>query len=296
MYIGLTDSVGYVPGGTNIGVIRHEDNTLTLIDSGLNDSIARKVLRAVREELESEVVAIINTHGHADHFGANAFVQKRTGCEIWAPAIEAAVIEHPILQPALLYGGASPADALRTKFLLAEPSTVTGRLDHGVQRFRGTEVDVVALPGHSPNQVGLLVDGVFFCADVVFPEYAIEKYRIPYLYGLTEHLESLEKARAVPATHVVPGHGDVREGIDALADANLAATDRAIAALLDCLTEPATGDDVAASVFSTLDVPVGDAQAYFLLRPTISAYLAHMERTGLIKLDVVDGSALWRRA
>src|SRR5690554_1343260 len=124
MYIGLTDSVGYVPGGTNIGVIRHEANQVTLIDSGLNDSIARKALRAVREELQSEVVAIINTHGHADHFGANAFVQKRTGCEIWAPAIEAAVIENPILQPALLFGGAAPADALRTKFLLAEASTV----------------------------------------------------------------------------------------------------------------------------------------------------------------------------
>ncbi len=296
MYIGLTDITGYVPGGTNIGVIRHDANRVTLIDSGLNDSIARKVLRAIREELDSEVVAIINTHGHADHFGANAFVQKRTSCEIWAPAIEAAVIEHPILQPALLFGGASPADALRTKFLLAEASVVTGVLRHGTQDFRGTEIVVIPLPGHSPNQVGILADGVFFCADVVFPEYAIDKYRIPYLFGLTEHLASLEDAREVPATHVVPGHGDIRHSIDSLADTNLAAVERALGAMLECVAEPATGDDIAASVFRKLDVPVADVQAYYLLRPTISAYLAHMERTGLIELAVDEGSARWRRA
>jgi glyoxylase-like metal-dependent hydrolase (beta-lactamase superfamily II) len=296
MYIGLTDSVGYVPGGTNIGVIRHGGNKVTLIDSGLNDSIARKVLRAVREELDSEVVAIINTHGHADHFGANGFVQKRTGCEIWAPAIEAAVIEHPILQPALLFGGASPADALRTKFLLAEGSIVTGTLSHGRQAFHGTEIEVISLPGHSPNQVGILVDGVFFSADVVFPEYAIEKYRIPYLFGLTEHLASMERARSIAAGHVVPGHGDIQDSIEPLAATNLAAVERAIAALLKCLIQPATGDDIAAAVFRKLEVPVADAQAYFLLRPTISAYLAHMERTGMIELAVVGGSALWRRA
>jgi glyoxylase-like metal-dependent hydrolase (beta-lactamase superfamily II) len=296
MYIGLTDTVGYVPGGTNIGVIRHAGNEVTLIDSGLNDSIARKVLRAVRGELDSIVVAIINTHGHADHFGANAFVQKRTGCEIWAPATEAAVIENPLLQPALLFGGASPVDALRTRFLLAEPSTVTGTLGHGEQVFQGTAIEVVPLPGHSPNQVGYLVDGIFFCADMVFPEYAIEKYRIPYLYSLTEHIDSLELARSILADKVVPGHGDIRGSIESLADLNLTVIDQTIAALLECMSEPFTGDDLAARVFRHLDVPVADPQAYYLLRPTISAYLAHMERTGLIHLEVVDGSALWRRA
>ena len=94
--------------------------TSPLIDTGLNDTTARKVLRAVRDELGSRSSPIINTHGHADHFGANAFVHKRTGCDFRAPAIEATVIGNPILQPALLYGGADPVDALRNSFLLAE--------------------------------------------------------------------------------------------------------------------------------------------------------------------------------
>src|SRR5680860_354713 len=133
MYVSLTDRVGFVPGGTNIGIIRNDETHDTIIDSRLNDTTARKVLRTVRDELGSGVVAILNTHGHADHFGANAFVRKRTGCEVWAPEIEATVIRHPILQPAFLYGGADPMDGLRSRFLLAEASPVDGEAGFGPQ-------------------------------------------------------------------------------------------------------------------------------------------------------------------
>lgn len=293
MYVTLTETVGYVPGGTNVGIVRHADGTVTLIDSGLNDTTARKVLRAVREALGSEVVSIINTHGHADHFGANAFVHKRTSCEVWAPAIEATAIAHPILQPALLYGGAAPMDALRNTFLLAEAGPLTGEIPHGRWQHHGTPIDVIPLPGHSPNQVGFVIDGVFFCADVVFPEAAIEKYRIPYLFGLTEHLASLTTAGQVQATVVVPGHGDRIDSISSLVERNRLAIDQVLTGIRTVLTQPHSGDDVAAALFTLLDVPVTDAQSYYLLRPTVAAYLAHLERQGEVKLTVRDGAAMW---
>lgn len=295
MYVSLTDRVGYVPGGTNIGVIRHDDRQVTLIDTGLNDTTARKALRAVRDELGAEVAAVINTHGHADHFGANAFVVKRTGCEVWAADIEATVIANPILQPALLYGGADPVDALRNRFLLAEAGPVTGTIGFGPQEWHGIPIDVIPLPGHSPNQIGLLVDEVFFCADVVFPDAAILKYRIPYLYGLTDHLASLERARDVDCRVAIPGHGPQLEDVDPAVDVNLRAIETTTEAILASLDEPRTGDAVSTSVFTTLDVPVSDAQGYFLLRPTISAYLAHLERTGAISLTVDGREARWLR-
>jgi glyoxylase-like metal-dependent hydrolase (beta-lactamase superfamily II) len=296
MYMSLGNSTGAVPGGTNIGVIRHDDRHVSLIDTGLNDTTARKVLRAVREELGSEVVAVINTHGHADHFGANAFVHKRTGCEFWAPAIETTVIGNPILQPALLYGGADPADALRNRFLLAESGPTPSVIGPGKQSFHGTEIEIVPLGGHSPNQVGIVVDGVFFCADVVFPDAAIEKYRIPYLYGLTDHLASLAAASLIDAASVVPGHGPILDEIGGAVARNLAAIDLAIAAILDVLAEPLTSDEVCVRVFNALDVPVNDAQGYYLLRPTISAYLAHLERENLVDLTMAGREVRWLRA
>jgi glyoxylase-like metal-dependent hydrolase (beta-lactamase superfamily II) len=293
MFVELSDRVGYVPGGTNIGIIRNDANHVTLIDSGLNDTIARKVLRVVREQLQSEVVAILNTHGHADHFGANAFVQKRTGCEIWAPSIEATFIAHPILQPALLYGGADPLDALRSRFLLAEPSLIGGTLQAGPLDYFGKAMEMIPLPGHSPNQMGVLVDGVFFCADVVFPEAAIEKFRIPYLYGLTVHLASLDISTTVETHVVVPGHGAHAKTIDDLVALNRAAIDTVLEGIREVLTTPLTSDDVCTQLFRLLEVPVADAQGYYLLRPTINAYLAHLDRIGEVQLLVEARQPLW---
>ncbi|HYJ12687.1 MAG TPA: MBL fold metallo-hydrolase, partial [Thermomicrobiales bacterium] len=268
---------------------------VTLIDSGLNDTTARKVLRVVRDDLRSEVVSIINTHGHADHFGANAFLYRRSRCEFWAPTIEAAVIANPILQPVLLFGGADPLDALRNKFLLAESAPVTGEIPIGTWEHRGTQIEVVPLPGHSPNQVGFLIDGAFFVADVVFPSVAIEKYRIPYLFGLTDQLASLESVGNIAASRIIPGHGEAPESIDGLRGINLEAINRTIEALLELLSEPLSGDTLAGMVFARLEVPVTDAQSYFLLRPTISAYLAHLERIDAITFEVTGGTSTWRR-
>jgi glyoxylase-like metal-dependent hydrolase (beta-lactamase superfamily II) len=157
------------------------------------------------------------------------------------------------------------------------------------------EVELVPLGGHSPNQLGILVDRVFFCADVVFPEVAIEKYRIPYLYSLTEHLTSLEHALGVGGDTVVPGHGPIHSQIAEPVAFNRSAIGQAMTAIVDCLDEPATGDDVCTSVFRALDVPVLNAQGYFLLRPTINAYLAHLDRIGEVQLEIVDRVALWSR-
>ena len=291
----LTERVFVVPGGTNVGIVRTDDGGVLLIDTGLNDTTARKVLRAVRDELGAEVRAILTTHGHADHFGANAFVVQRTNARVYAPDIDEVVLRHPIMQPVFLYGGADPLDTLRGRFLLAEAGPVDAVLLPGEQSIEGVDVHVVSLAGHSMNQIGLVVDGVFFCADVVFPEIALEKYRIPYLYGLTEHLDSLDYAATIACDRVVPGHGPLEESLEGPVARNREVIERVITALLGRLDEPKSTDRLCAELFEALDVPVLDDQGYYLLRPTVAAYLSHLQRLGEITHEIAGRGALWRR-
>ncbi|MEJ7838192.1 MAG: MBL fold metallo-hydrolase [Thermomicrobiales bacterium] len=296
MYVALTDRVGFVPGGVNIGVIRIDERHVLLVDSGLNDSTARKVLRWIKEALDSDVVGILTTHSHADHFGAHSFVVKRTGARVYAPEHDAAVIRNPLLLPIFLYGGADPLDSLRSRFLLAGACQVDEELNPGPSNIMGVDIEVVRLAGHSMNQVGFLVDGVFFCADVVFPEAAIVKYRIPYLFGLTDHLASLQLARTILARVVIPGHGPMEEDFAAPYERNLTVIHRVLEVLESALAQPANGDALAARVFSVLDVPINDHAGYFLLRPTVAAYLTHLHRLGIAHLDIVEGGAIWSRS
>ena len=285
---------GVVVGGTNVGVVRIDDRRVILIDTGLNDTTARKVLRAVRDELGSEIVAILITHGHADHFGANAFTVKRTGAEVWAPDLDEMTLRHPLMQAVMLYGGADPVDPIRTKFLVAEAGPVDHIVRPGPLEIEGVAIEAIPLAGHSMNQLGYLVDGVFYCADVVFPQAALEKYPIPYLYGLTEHLSALNHAATIESVAVVPGHGPIEEGIGGPIERNRAVIERVLATIPDLLPEPTTTDDLARALFMALDVPVNDASGYYLLKPTVAAYLAHLERAGTIEHVIENRGAFWR--
>lgn len=291
----LTERVYVAPGGTNVGVIVSDDGRVVLVDTGLNDGNARKVLRAVRDDLKTEVRAIFTTHGHGDHFGANQFVVKRTDARVYAPDVDEMVLRHPLMQTVLLFGGADPVDTIRTKFLVVDDSPVDGLLEPGEQVLEGVEMNVVSLAGHSMNQMGLVVDGVFFCADVVFPEATIEKYKIPYLYGLTEHLDALDFAASVECTHAVPGHGPIETSLAEPVARNKAVVERTVAALLDVLGELKTGDEACLELFARLEVPVPDDGAYFLLRPTVSAYLSHLQRIGEVATEISGTSVMWRR-
>lgn len=292
----LTERVWYAPGGANIGVIVGDGRDVILIDTGLNDSAARKALRWVRDDLMGNVVAIMTTHGHADHYGGNAFVVKRTGARVYAPAWDEAMLRYPLMQAVNLFAGADPPSSMRTPFLVAEASPVDEIYGAGEIQIAGVSMNAVSLAGHSPNQMGLVVDGVFFCADVVLPEAALEKYRMPYLYSLTDHLVSLDRALDVEHDHVVPGHGPESDHVSTAVEQNRNVALRVIEMVVDACREPRTPGDILRCVLEGIGAEVSDAPSYYLLHPTMFAVLSHLERTGELHHTVERGQSFWKRS
>jgi glyoxylase-like metal-dependent hydrolase (beta-lactamase superfamily II) len=292
----LSERVAVVPGGVNIGVLRGGGGRLILVDTGINETAAKKALRAAREEVGGEVAAIINTHGHADHFGGNQAVVKRTGARVYAPALDEAVIRHPILQPALLFGGADPPESMRGGFMLAKPSPVDEIVSPGSLIVEGIEIEVVPLFGHSPGQVGYVVDDVFFCADVVLPATVLEKYKIPYLFSLTDHLQALDVARAVRYRTAVPGHGPLVEDLTELLDLNQALINDVLTLVREITSEPVSSETVMAEVLAHYGHEAADAPSFYLLQPTILAFLTHLHRTGQVTHEIAGNRSLWTAA
>ena len=285
--------MGYIPGAVNVGVVRAENDRFILIDTGLNDTSGKKAVKAI-QELGGSVAAIVTTHAHADHFGANATVVKRTGARVFAPAIDEAIIRYPILQPSLLYAGADPPSMLRGRFLLADASPVDEVFD-GDTLVARSFVEVIGLAGHSPNQKGILIDGVFFSADVALPETVLEKYRIPYLYAVGDHLRAIDTAKAVEADWVVPGHGEVGRDIVDVLEVNRTLVIEVANRVLEFAVTPASANDLLARVLGSYDAPVSDHSAYFLLHPTIFAFLSYLHGEGALESAVEGYQTLWWR-
>ena len=289
----ITDSVGYIPDAVNIGVIRDGSEAI-LVDTGLDRGTAKEILKTL-EGAGLTAKAIINTHHHADHIGGNAYIKNRTGAAIYASEIEAGLIESPILEPTYLFSGAAPIQGLRNRFLLAKPSKV----DHIIMGDRltvgGVELGIVGLAGHSPNQIGVAVDGVLFCADTVFSMRVVEKYKLPFVQDVSGLKESLRSLKESKYDRYVPSHAGAKEDITELADENLEAILGIEAMVLEVLEEPRTTEGVLAGLCTATGLEISRAQAYYLNNTLTMAYLSSLESDGRVKTLFRGNLLYWER-
>lgn len=297
--IRLTDRVTLLPGAVNSGLVRTDEGVL-VIDTGLDRTAANRILRAAAA-LGAPVRAVLNTHAHADHFGGNAQILRKSTVPVYAPAVEAAVIRQPVYEPVYLFGGAAPIAALRHRFLLAEPSPVDHEVQPGqVLELGGVSIRVVDLAGHSLGQVGYLVDGVLFAADSFMGFEPLAKHPIPYLVDAGRTLESLERLRHVEAAWFVPGHGpavEVGPELVAVLDANAAAVRRLLHWAADRLRRgPAGTEDLLAELAAQRGAAMGEPVAYVLNRTALLGVLATLEREGAVRAEVRDGRWWWAAA
>lgn len=82
--IQASESCYYIESPAKIGLVRLNETDVCLIDSGSDKDAGRKV----RQHLDKNgwrLTAIYNTHSNADHVGGNQYLQKQTGCAVYAP-------------------------------------------------------------------------------------------------------------------------------------------------------------------------------------------------------------------
>jgi len=269
-------------------------NGLLAVDTGLDRGAGNRIARAA-EELGRPLVAILNTHAHADHHGGNAQLVRRFGLPVHAPAVEECVIREPRYEPVYLFGGAAPVTALTSKFLQAEPSPV----DHVVRAGETVEIDgrtleVVDLAGHSLAQVGVRVDGVFFAADGFFGREPLEKHGVPYLVDAFGWMETLRRMRGMDAAWMVPGHGEPLDDALATLDLNLAVLQRATEWLVDRLRRAPAGTEALLIEFAAaMGMRLADPPSYVLNRATVLGFLASLERAGQARVVIDGGRWMW---
>src|SRR6266700_5326984 len=207
--ISLGEKTWVIQGGANIGIIAYEGRCL-VIDSGLDKDAGRDILKQLKK-LNLTPTALLVTHAHADHFdGAHHLIQQ-TGLKVYATRVEAAVMSGPILEPLYLFSGAQPPRELQHKFLLAKPCLADNILQGNEQEVDQIPLQVVFLPGHSTEQVGVAYGETMFVGDAFLTPEILDKHRIPFYTDVQLGLMTLTtlKTRMASFKHIVAGHGEI---------------------------------------------------------------------------------------
>lgn len=278
----------YIDCPAKIGLFESGDG-VCLVDSG-NDKDAGRKVRQILDKNGWKLLAILVTHSNADHIGGCQYLQKQTGCRVFAPGIEAAFTRSPVLEPAFLYGG-FPPKPLRHKFLMAQPSPAE---DVSAPGFPAG-VDILPLPGHFFDMVGYRTpDGTAYIADCLSSAATLEKYGVPFIYDVAAYLDTLRKLPELEARLYVPAHAEAVEDITPLAELNLRHVEALCESVLELCAEPLVFDELIKRVFDRWALQLTMEQ-YVLVGSTVKSILSWHLDAGRAEALIEENRLLWRR-
>lgn len=181
--------------------ILYDEKTLDAIIIDPGDEADR--ILSVVQKLNLRVKYIVNTHGHADHIGANGeLLRSLPGAKLAIHADDAAMLTDPSLNLSISgYMGRTiispPAD-----IILHEGDTID---------FGSCSLKVIHTPGHTPGGICLVGEGVVMSGDSLF-EGSIGRTDLPG-GSMRDLVAALKKKILVldPDLKVYPGHGGPTE-------------------------------------------------------------------------------------
>ena len=286
--IKVSDHCFYIQSPTRIGVVKTGQDQVCLIDSG-NDKDAGKRIKKILDSEGWSLQAVYNTHSHADHIGGNQYLQKQTGCPVYACGMERDFARHPILEPSYLFGAFPPKD-LKHKFLMAQESDAALL----TEEYLPDGMKLIPLPGHSWDMAGFrTADGIVYLADCLSSIATLEKYQISFLVDVQSYLDTLEMIQGMDAELFIPAHADPAEDIKPLAQYNIHKVYEIADAILQICAVPVTFDTLLKKLFDQYALTMSFEQ-YALVGSTVRSYLTWLKDQGRLEALFEDNTLRWK--
>lgn len=278
----------YIQSPAKIGLVKLSENEVALIDSG-NDKDAGRKIRQILDANKWSLRAIYLTHSNADHIGGCQYLQKQTGCKVYAPGIERDFSRHTLLEPSFLYGG-YPCKELRNKFLMAQSFDCLEL----TEAVLPAGWELIRLPGHFFDMVGYrTADDVVYLADCLSSVETLDKYRIGFIYDVAAYLETLNSVMELEAALFVPSHAAAAEDIRELCRYNIGVVLEIAERIKDFCAGGISTEVLLQKLFKHYGLSMNMGQ-HVLVGSTVRSYLTWMKDRGELDFYFEDEMLIWK--
>lgn len=287
----------YLPAPTNIGVYQFKDKYSLLVDSGDNKQQARKIDEAL-QEAGLNVKYIYNTHHHIDHCGGNPYFDEHyPGSVFYASSGESTYLQNERLFSAHIYGGNPPHDLTR-HFHHSKELRLDETLLPGLTKINDERFELVSLPGHSPDLMGLGTrDRVFYAGDALFSAEIIAKYNFPFLFDIAAQFKSYETLAQLDYDYYVLGHAEKvyqPEDFQDLIKLNRQQLDEILELVLDLLLQPKTREELLEEISILKELEM-DLKQYFFSLSTTAALISYLMDRDEVVYSLENGKMFYYR-
>jgi glyoxylase-like metal-dependent hydrolase (beta-lactamase superfamily II) len=279
----------YIDAPTNCGVFIFKNKNCLIVDTGINNTEAKKIENLLIEN-SLHPKYIINTHNHLDHCGGNLYFKKNyPGCLVYTSKLEKLFMENTELFSSIL-SSSYPSRAFNRS---NKPLEVDSILEYGINKLNDEKFNIIALPGHSIEQIGIVTpEKVCFLGDSIFSSEILDKYSFPYLYNIEDSLLSLNKIKDIDADYFVISHSKKvldKSEINSLVDKNIKNIDKYKNQILDLLDQPLTRENILEDITILNNLSL-NFHEYHLNFGGISAFISYLYNEKLIDYSIEDGN------
>lgn len=292
-----------------------------LIDAGMGTPDAREAFTAGLERAGLKIAdlkGLVLTHHHPDHIGLSGELQEQSGARVYMHPIDERSVriiwegtmperfgrvssffrKHGLERTDLWYTQADP-NAVRTIICVPPHEAFTLVEDGASIELANEQYRVFWVPGHSDGQIVLFRerDGIFLSADHVLPRITpnVGLYsEHDRLNPLDDYLNSLRKVEDLPASLVLPGHGEPFEDLGGRVREIIQHHHDREAQILTLLKErPQHAAEITRQMFPSRRIE--NHEALRMAVAEILAHLEHMRSTGRVEQQLTeDGIVLYR--
>lgn len=289
--IKVSKNTGYINDFTNTGLV-FSNSGVIIIDNGWGIKQGKRILD-VLDKNNLKVVAIINTHAHLDHAGANEYIQRQTGCNVYASKIQATMMSEPMFLPYFYSFGATPLKDGLTRAFLNDPIKAK-ILNQGTFIIDNVSLEIIELAGHSDGHIGIVCDNILFCGDAIFATDIIDQNKIIFFNDATLQRQTLKYLMSSKYDTYISSHGKHFKDPYPACEKYLQIIDNIEHHILEAAKSPVTTEQIISYVCNCLDLKIESYGAHCVAKVPIISIIHTLSNNDQLKYSFKNNMLIFQ--